>query len=405
MLRLTGKIRRRSTPSLLVFLFLCQFLCTGSATLAANAEGEETPSLSLQAKAAVLVEAQTGRVLYGKNESEFLPVASTTKIMTCLLALEQGTEEQICEVTSYAAGQPQVRLGVRAGQRFYLRDLLYAMMLESGNDVAVVVAEGIAGSEEAFAERMNEKAKELGMTKTYFVTPNGLDRDGNGSCALDLARLAQYALQNDAFLKIIAMRDYAFSDVDGKVTYTVTNHDAFLMQRKGALGIKTGFTGAAGYCFVGASWEEDRELIAVVLACGWPPQKTKKWEDMRTLFEYGKEQFAWQTVTSGKEHLAEIPVQNGRADVVSVGYQGEVCLLLRESDRIRVETRYPKSLEAPVQEGEQIGSVQVWLNDILQTEIPITAEQSVRRTVLEDCIQELLELFLLGNTNVKFSIL
>ena len=269
----------------------------------------------------------------------------------------------------------------------------------------MVVAEGIAGSEEAFAKRMNEKAKELGMTKTYFVTPNGLDRDGNGSCALDLARLAQYALQNDAFLKIIATRDYVFSDVDGKVTYTVTNHDAFLTQRKGALGIKTGFTGAAGYCFVGASWEEDRELIAVVLSCGWPPQKTKKWEDMRTLFEYGKEQFAWQTVVSGKEHLAEIPVQNGRADAVSVGYQGEVCLLLQESDRIRVETLYPESLEAPVQAGERIGSVQVWMNDALQAEIPITAEQSVRRTVLVDCIQELLELFLLGNTNTKSAIL
>ena len=405
MIRNTGKIRRTKIARLLIFLFLCRFLCTGSTALAANAEAEETVSLPLQANSAVLVEARTGRILYGKNESDFMPVASTTKIMTCLLALEQGTKEQICKVTSHAASQPQVRLGVQAGQRFYLRDLLYAMMLESDNDVAVVVAEGIAGSEEAFAKRMNEKAKELGMTKTYFVTPNGLDRDGNGSCALDLARLAQYALQNDAFLKIIATRDYVFSDVDGKVTYTVTNHDAFLTQRKGALGIKTGFTGAAGYCFVGASWEEDRELIAVVLACGWPPQKTKKWEDMRTLFEYGKEQFAWQTVVSGTEHLAEIPVQNGRAAVVSVGYQGEVCLLLQESDRIRVETLYPESLEAPVQAGERIGSVQVWMNDALQAEIPITAEQSVRRTVLVDCIQELLELFLLGNTNTKFAIL
>ena len=108
---------------------------------------------------------------------------------------------------------------------------------------------------------------------------------------------------------------------------------------------------------------------------------------------------------NGKEHLAEIPVQNGREDAVSVGYQGEICLLLQESDRIRVETLYPESLEAPVQEGEQIGSVQVWMNDDLQAEIPITAEQSVRRIVLVDCIQELVELFLLGNTNIQFAIL
>lgn len=399
------KTRSITMPLLLTFLFLCQFLCTGNTALASNTNDEAAPTLSLQAKSAVLLEAQTGRVLYGKNESDFMPVASTTKIMTCLLALEQGTEEQVCEVTAYAASQPQVRLGIRTGQRFYLRDLLYAMMLESDNDVAVAVAEAIAGSEEVFAKRMNEKAQELGMTNSYFVTPNGLDRDGNGSCALDLARLAQYALQNDAFLKIVSTGSYTFSEVDGSATYTVTNHDAFLTQRKGALGIKTGFTGAAGYCFVGASWEEDRELIAVVLACGWPPNKTKKWSDMRTLFDFGTEQFSWQTVAVGTEHLTEIPVTNGRTDAVSVGWNGEVCLLLQESDRVRVETLYPDTLEAPVRKGQKVGCVQVWMNDSLQTELLIVAEQSVRRTVWSDCLLELLEMFLLGNANIKLSFL
>lgn len=404
MFRTDRKIRTGSFSLLLIFFLSGLILCGRSVLAAGDRKESETENmLQLQAKAAVLMEAETGRVLYGKQESDFLPVASTTKIMTCLLALEQGSPEQLCKVSEYAAAQPEVRLGIRAGQRFFLRDLLYAMMLESDNDVAVVVAETIAGSEEAFAGLMNKKAKELGMTNTYFVTPNGLDRNGNGSCALDLARLARYALQNDAFLKIIATENYSFSDMDGKAAYNVTNHDAFLTQRKGALGIKTGFTGAAGYCFVGASWEEDRELIAVVLACGWPPNKTKKWSDMRTLLEYGNSQFSWKTLEVGSRHLAEIPLQNGQTDSVSIGCEEELRLLLRESDQLQIKKICPESLEAPLQEGEQVGWIEVWLNGYLQEKFPLVSEQSVKRKVWTDCLQVLLQLYLLGKTNIKIS--
>ena len=162
-----------------------------------NVEANEKPE-ELYAQSAVLMDADTGRVLFEKNGSEVKAMASTTKIMTCMLALEEMQGNEIVTFSKNASSQPKVHLGANAGEQFYLQDLLYSLMLESHNDVAVAIAETISGSVEAFANRMNEKAKEIGCEDTYFITPNGLDaQDENGmhsTSAVDLARIMSYCI-------------------------------------------------------------------------------------------------------------------------------------------------------------------------------------------------------------------
>ena len=162
----------------LLAAFLLAALLPGALPVRAE-EGTGQPS-SLYARSAVLMDADSGRILFGKKEREVLPMASPTKIMTCILALEEMEEGQTAKVSDYAASQPKVRLGVRGKEEYRIQDLLYALMLESYNDSAVVIAEGISGSVEAFADRMNQKARELGCADTHFVTPNGLDGEDEG---------------------------------------------------------------------------------------------------------------------------------------------------------------------------------------------------------------------------------
>lgn len=193
----------------------------------------------LYALSAVLMDGETGRVLYGKEAYKGRPNASTTKVMTCILALEMASGDDYVQVSRNAASQPQTHLGMREGQQFYLEDLLYSLMLKSHNDTAVAIAEHIGGSVEKFAVLMNEKAKVLGCKDTHFVTPNGLDAEDEGgihhTTARDLALIMAYAIKNETFVHITQTRDYTFSDISGKEHYSVHNTNAFLDMETGVI--------------------------------------------------------------------------------------------------------------------------------------------------------------------------
>ena len=262
----------------------------------------------LYARSAVLMDAETGRILFGKNKDAQMPMASTTKIMTCILALENGNLSDKAEVSSTASAQPEVKLGMTQGQTFYLKDLLYSLMLESHNDSAVAVAECIAGNVDKFADSMNEKAEQLGCSSTYFITPNGLDgQDENGihhTTAEDLAKIMKYCImespQKETFLEITQADTYTFTDCKGEKSYTCVNHNTFLKMMDGALSGKTGFTGDAGYCYVGALRKEEKTLIVALLACGWPNNKGYKWSDTRKLMTYGLENYFHKEISPDK---------------------------------------------------------------------------------------------------------
>ena len=319
--------------------------------------------LELNAIAAALLDADNKRVLYEKNGREHRAMASTTKIMTCILALELGNPEDVVTFSANAAAQPDVQMNGCEGEQYYLRDLLYSLMLESHNDTAVAIAEHIGGSVEGFAALMNEKAQELGAYETHFVTPNGLDAEGHYTTACDLGLIACYAIQNQEFLDIVQTPAYGFQELNGGRSVSVTNKDAFLTSYDGAMGIKTGFTGEAGYCFVGAARRDGKTFISVVLASGWPPHKTYKWNDTRTLMDYGMNQYEMQTILNSDYPLPVIPVREGKeSQETSLYFEGEISMLMREGEIVQFEEQLPAELEAPVRRGEIAGTLDVCIN-------------------------------------------
>lgn len=369
---------------------------------AALSKEQNDPKLSLHAQSAVLMDGLAGRILYGKNENDIRPMASTTKIMTCILALEAGGLDEFAEASSNAAAQPQVRLGVKKGERYQIRDLLYALMLESYNDAAVMIAEKTAGSTEEFSRRMNEKAESLGCRDTWFITPNGLDKkeeDENGTerihstTAADLAQILRYCItqspQKEEFLKITRTSDYYFTDESGKRAFSCRNHNALLTMMDGALTGKTGFTGGAGYCYTGALFRDGRLYIISLLGCGWPPHKTYKWADARRLFSYGLEQYELTDIfkpepehticTEGGICWGENPegVLHAVMKQEETDSRLEILLNKEEKEGIRREVMLPERIFAPVKKGELLGNIQYSLGDRKLGEYGLYADRDI----------------------------
>lgn len=400
----------------------------------------ESPSESileptgLYAQAAVLMDADSGRILFAKNGQEERAMASTTKIMTCILALECGNLDQTVTASANAAKQPKVRLGVREGQEFVLRDLLYSLMLESHNDSAVVIAEAVGQTVEGFADMMNAKAEELNCNHTYFITPNGLDSaDETGkhhTTAEDLARMMKYCImdspQKEVFLEITRTPVYQFSDKSGERSYVCNNHNAFLQMMEGALSGKTGFTSEAGYCYVGALESQGRTFVVALLACGWPNNKGYKWADTKKLMAYGMEYFHYKNVyqdlqfepievvdgipegnaLSGKsfvtveQHIpAELAAEDKKqkiwkngSDIKENGTNRiEIRWLLRDDEEVRIEQSIPEKLTAPVEKGEEVGIIRVLLNGEEQCSYPIVTAENVSKRSFSWCFEKVIE--------------
>ncbi len=353
-------------------LFPCRVVCDEEQTVEQEEAAAELTA-ALHAKAAVLMDADTGRVLYAKNGESLLPMASTTKIMTCIIALEHASQDDIFTASAYAASMPKVHMGVREGQRFYLRDLLLGLMLESYNDAAVIIAEGVAGSVEDFAQLMNEKAREIGASHTHFVTPNGLDADGHQTTAEDLALIMAYCIQNEDFLEITRTSSHVFTDVDNKSTYNAANLNAFLNSYEGALSGKTGFTGNAGYCYVGAAERDGKRFTIALLACGWPSNRTWKWADARSLFDYG---FTYYEKVNSEFPKIDIPaaqVKEGVVGTVPLTYDDSLIpdILMSSLDQPEVSYCIDRFLEAPVREGLQVGELYLTVGDYQVCTLPV----------------------------------
>lgn len=382
---------------------------------------EEFSEADLYAKAAVLMDAKSGRVLYSKNGEEVLPMASTTKIMTCILALEYGNLEDIVTVSSYAASQPKVHLGMIAGREYYLKDLLYSLMLESHNDSAVAIAEQIGGSVEGFANMMNQKAADIGCEQTFFITPNGLDakivtesgeEKFHSTTAQDLAKIMSYCItqspKKEEFLAITRTPEYSFSDLKGEYSYSCLNHNAFLNMMEGALSGKTGFTGLAGYCYVGALERDGKTFVIALLACGWPNNKTYKWSDSRKLFTYGISEYEYKEFYE-EQVFEPLLVENGAAksgdpfEPVVIGVtikepDRSVGLLVKETEKVVKEVHLTSGLTAPVQKGDQIGMVRYYLESggdrVLLREYSVVSVETVKVQDFEYCFRYIVRLFL-----------
>lgn len=353
---------------------------------------------NLYALSACLMDADSGRILFGKEEDVRRANASTTKIMTLIVTLEYADLNDVVAFSDYAASQPDVQLNGASGEQFLLKDLCFSLMLESHNDSAVAIAEHVAGSVEAFAGLMNEKAAELGCMDTYFITPNGLDKEDekgfHGTTAADLARIMGYCINEspmkETFLEITQTPSYSFSNIEGTRNYSCNNHNRFLTMMDGAISGKTGFTGNAGYCYVGALRRDDRTFVVALLGCGWPNNKNYKWADTKQLMQYGIDSFEKVNLLEleiPKEAEYPLEIKGAKTDDYSRIKMTEVQnrteekqienILLRKDESIEFKLERKQRLEAPVEAGTTVGTLKYILNGQVVREEELVLKDSV----------------------------
>lgn len=370
---------------ILIIFFLVFYLLTYAAFSYAE---EKLNFFDLHAQSAIVVDSGSGRILFGKNINEKRAMASTTKIMTCLLALESGKLEETVTISKNATKQPEVKLFVREGEKFKLADLLYPLMMISSNDVAVAVAEHLGGSVEGFATQMNQKADEIGMENTNFVTPNGLDPDdySHYSTAYDMSLLAIYAMKNTEFIRIINTRNAIIQTLGEKTrSFTFSNTDRLLDSYPGANGIKTGFTNKAGQCFVGAAKQEEMQLVSVVLGSGWGGQNSYKWADTQKLLNFGFKNFDSEKVIEQNQVFKEnVKIRKSKNETISILSQDEIYMALKKGDldKMKVVLYYPEELIAPIYKDEKIGMAKVYVGDEYVLDLDLISSRSVDRNTI-----------------------
>ena len=329
----------------------------------------------VSAQSAVVLTADTGAVLFEKDGHTPRPVASTTKIMTALLALEAAQEQgdPLVDITQEMVAVEGSSMGLQAGDSISLTGLAAGMLLASGNDAANAAALYLDGSLESFAARMNQRAAALGMEDTHFVTPSGLDGEdaqglGHLSTAYDMALLARAALEDQAFRQLCSSPSLAveFAEPVKRVTYT--NHNKLLAQYQGCVGVKTGFTKEAGRCLVSAAERDGALLIAVTL------NAPNDWQDHTALLDYGFSQVEPYQLAGGDVRLT-VPVVGSPVEVMSLrgSNGGEVTLPLGQGAQVERVVRVPKFLYAPVEAGEQVGEICWYLEGQLLGSAPLTA--------------------------------
>lgn len=391
----------------IVAVSVCLFIILSGFTDKVTAQ-EAPAENELYARAAVLMDGDSGRVLYEKNGKEALANASTTKILTCIIALENCDANQIVEFSETASKAPKVHLGAKCGSRFWMKDLLYAMMLESYNDCAVAIAEQIAGTVENFSSIMNSYAEKIGCKDTHFLTPNGLDAQNENefhhTTAEDLALIMRFCIKEskkaEAFLKITGEKEYHFTDVDEKQKYNCYNHNAFLQMMDGAISGKTGFTGNAGYCYVGALEKDGRTYIVALLACGWPNNRSYKWSDTKKLMQYGMDNYRrteLDDIALEEEKSEAVPVENAQGDRIGESVKARLLcvkiydtksVLLKEGEQIKVEYHVAKRLTAPVKKGTIAGEISLKAGNIEVRKYRLITEKAIPEIDFIWCIRK-----------------
>lgn len=334
-------------------------------------DGDPLPKVT--ARSAVVMEAKTGLVLYTRDGDEKMYPASTTKMMTLITALEEGELSDSVRVSKNAAGMEGSTLWLEEGDRIPLGDLLYGMMMVSGNDGAAAIAEHVGGSTRSFARMMNEKAKKIGATHTNFVNPSGLPDEKHFTTARDLALIAAYGYQNPDFVKIVSTKEKFFSWVKDEKHF-LRNENQMLWLYKGANGVKTGYTDTAGRCLVSGAERNGIQLVAVVL------DSLYMWNDSIALLDYGFSKVRPKTIVKAGEDAGSAPVQFGDKKKIRLKTATDITLPTSGAE-IFYEKNFdvPAVLSAPIKKGEAVGTVEILLDGKKIAETKILAAEGVER--------------------------
>lgn len=346
--------------------------------------------VGVSANSAILIEATTGRVLFEQNAYEKRPMASTTKVMTAILALENCDLDETVVVSENASGVGGSSIWLSVGEHMPLSDMLFGLMLSSGNDAAVAIAEHVGGSVEEFVGMMNAKAQEIGAYNTHFINPNGLPADDHYTTAYDLSLICAYAMRNDYFCEVVKTQYKTLPWEGHEWDRVCKNKNKLLWNYEGGNGIKTGYTDAAGKCLCAAANREGMQLIAVVL------DAPDMFNDCTRLLDYGFENYACRTLMSGGEFVGDIDVAHGMEDKFSVYTDRDVIYPLTDEEYTRVQKKVyiENVIEAPVSQGQLVGTIDIWLDGKRVYSANLTAPKDIGDNSYIFNLQRLLEMWI-----------
>lgn len=336
-------------------------------------------NLNVLARCAVAMDAKTGIVLYEKNAEQIVPMASTTKIMTALVAIKYGNLDKKITISSKAASVNGSTVGFKKGENISVKELLYGLMLRSGNDAAIALAEGISGSVDNFSKLMNEYAVEIGLINSHFESPHGLDSNSHYSTAYDLALVTAKAKENPIFNEIVSSKD-----VDGRqygFTRSYHNINKILWLLPNANGVKTGTTGGAGKCLVTSVNVKGNEVIIVVLNCNG------RWKETKKIEEYVNKNYNFTKMISKDEILTELSPENGKENI-KLGSDRDVVIPVKLGHEYSHKIILPQKIDAPIKKGEQVGSLCIYEDSNLIYDLPMVSINSSKEKNLRNIFKK-----------------
>ncbi len=330
-------------------------------------------SYAISARSAVVLDAASGRVLFEHNAHSKRGMASTTKIMTALCALEYGNLQKTVTISNTASGVEGSSMYLAPNEKLKLADLVYGLMLVSGNDAATAIAENVSGSIEKFAELMNKKAMEIGAVNTSFTNPHGLSDDNHYTTAYDLAKITAHAMKNPLFCEIVSTKSKKLPQNEGGYPRLLVNHNKFLNMYEGCIGVKTGFTKATGRCLVTAVEKNGMQLICVTL------NDPDDWGDHKTLYDNAYAAFSPYKLKSGGDTVAAAKVKGGEISEVGLTPQSDIYIPIKQGEEALLDvTIQPfEEISAPIKAGDILGTMTAKIGGTVCGEFPIVAKNDI----------------------------
>ena len=380
-----------------LILFITIFTILPKENLAVE---EDTEEIHITSRIALIYDRASGKILYEKNGNKQTPMASTTKIMTAIVVLENANLSDEVTIDSKAAGIGGSRLGLKKNDKITVNDLLYGLMLRSGNDAAVALATHVGGSVEGFAELMNKKAEELGLVNSHFVVPHGLDNDGHYTTAFELAKMADYALGIDKFKEIVGCKT-ATIYINGYAK-TINNTNKLLGSVSGVYGVKTGFTNGAGRCLVTACKRNNLDIITVIIGADTNEIRS---DDTIKLIQYAYTKFEvvdikqiveekfeeWKNINEGRIYVNKGTEKKVKLYLEELPYT-KMAVKKEEIDNINIASTIIYYFEAPLEKDKIIGNLKVMINDEVIEILDIYNENEIRKKEMKDYLIEFLEI-------------
>ncbi len=347
-----------------------------------------TYAMDISAQSAVVIDKEYGNVLYEKNAHQRLPMASTTKIMTAICAIEEGNLDKKIKISDTAVGVEGSSIYLTKGESLTLRELVYGLMLNSGNDAAVAIACALSGSVEEFAKIMNEKAQKIGVKNTSFANPNGLDEEGHYTTAYDLAKITAYAMKNEDFRTIASTYQTTIDGPEGK--RYLTNHNKLLKRMEGCIGVKTGFTKKSGRCLVSACERDGVEVVTVTL------NAPDDWNDHIKMTDYAYTTLTKKPVARKSEKFGIVKIEKGTKEELELVSPETFYVPMKNDIKYVSVYECPSAVTAPIKKGDEIATLKVYMGDANIETFPVVAAEDVpldtSRSIVKS-IYALIEIF------------